>query len=181
MAVMRWRLAMLEPYIESWASAVAIQAAPENVPTTLRQRAMLADEMCAAAGPGLGLAGVAHGGGGSGGGGFEMAAAGWYSDRAAVAALYSTCELFMLTDTSPNFADTREFVANRVGEMSDAAKTIEEVGGFAAAAAKGLPSMPGGGGGLPFPPLPPGGREALEGLLTKVASAVLSGGGGKGR
>ena len=174
---MRWRLAMLEPYIESWASAVAIQAAPENVLTTLRQRAMLADEMCAAAGPGLGLAGISHGGGG--GGGFEMAAAGWYSDRAAVAALYSTCELFMLTDTSPNFADTRDFVANRVGEMSDAAKTIEEVGGFAAAAAKGLPSIP-GGGGLPFPPLPPGGREALEGLLTKVASAVLSGGGGGG-
>ena len=32
-ALTRWRLAMLEPHVESWASAVAIQAAPENVPT----------------------------------------------------------------------------------------------------------------------------------------------------
>jgi hypothetical protein len=52
---------------------LAIQAAPENIPTTLRQRAMLADEMCAVAGSGLGLAHISHGGG------FEMAAAGWYT------------------------------------------------------------------------------------------------------
>jgi len=55
LAVMRWRLAMIEPVIETWASAVAIQARPENVPATLRQRAMLADEMCNAAGPGRGV------------------------------------------------------------------------------------------------------------------------------
>lgn len=92
-------------------------------------------------------------------------------DRAAVAALYSTCELFMLTDTSPNLDDTRAFVASRVAEISEAAKTIEEVGGFAAAASKGLPSMPAMSGLVP-----PGGREAMEGLFGKLASAVLKSG-----
>mmetsp|Transcript_14784 Transcript_14784/g.24217 ORF Transcript_14784/g.24217 Transcript_14784/m.24217 type:complete len:389 (+) Transcript_14784:603-1769(+) len=172
--VMHWRLAMLEPVIEGWAAAVAIQAAPENIPSTLRQRAMLSDEMCGASGPGFGLAHISLPGGASASGGVDMAVAGWYSDRTAVAALYSTCELYMLTDTSQNFADTRAFVTRRVGELSEAGKTFEEVGGFAAMAAKGLPAMP--GAGLSFPTMPAAGKEALEGLFSKVASAVLSGG-----
>ena len=39
-----------------------------------------------------------------------FASAGWYADRAAVAALYGACELFMVGDTSPGFEDTRAFV-----------------------------------------------------------------------
>mmetsp|Transcript_30491 Transcript_30491/g.75770 ORF Transcript_30491/g.75770 Transcript_30491/m.75770 type:complete len:368 (-) Transcript_30491:2377-3480(-) len=162
LAVMKWRLAMLEPVIETWASAVAIQAKPENVPTTLQLRALLADEMCIAAGPGLSLANAATAAG------FGPASAGWYADRAAVAALYSASELFLLTDSSPNFADTHAFVEKRIIEMSELGKTVEELSGFAAAAAKGL-----GIGALPFPPLP--GREVVEGLIGKVVSAVISG------
>ena len=166
----QWRLAMIEPLIESWPAAVAIQASPENIPASLRQRSLLADEICSAAGPGFGLAHVSHS---AASGGFELAAAGWYSDRASIAALYSACELFMLTDTSPNFTDTKVFVEKRVSEMAEVAKTVEEVGGFAAMAAKGLPGVV-GGGSLPFPPLPFGGREALEELFGKVASAMPS-------
>jgi len=141
---------------------------------------MLADEMCNAAGPGLGLAASSLGG-------VDLnVSAGWYSDRAAVAALYSAAELFMLTDTSPNFEDTYAFVESRVGEMSELGKTVEELAGFAAAAARGLgiPTIPvpgrkgAGTGGLPFPPLP--GKEELEGLFAKVCSAVASGAGKTG-
>ena len=42
-----------------------------------------------------------------------FASAGWYADRAAVAALYGACELFMVGDTSPGFEDTRAFVRPR--------------------------------------------------------------------
>ena len=56
--------------------------------------------------------------------------------------------------------------------MSELGKTVEELSGYAAAAAKGL-----GIKELPFPPLP--GREAMEGMFGKIVSSVIAGTGKK--
>ena len=151
--VVKWRLEMLEPMIESWAAAAAISAAPENAPSTASRRAQLADEMCAAAGSGFGISHVSR-------------TAGWVADRAAVMALYAACELHMLTDQSPGFEDTEAFVDARAKDLAEIGKTAEELGGFAAAAARGAP-----GGGKIF--MPPGGKEAFEGLFSKVLGAAM--------
>ena len=151
--VVKWRLEMLEPMIESWAAATAISAAPENAAATASRRAQLADEMCAAAGSGFGVSHVSR-------------TAGWVADRAALMALYAACELYMLTDQSPGFEDTKAFVDARAKDLVELGKTAEELGGFAAAAARGLP----GGGKIP---MPPGGKEALEGLFSKVLGAAM--------
>ena len=151
--VVKWRLEMLEPMIESWAAAAAISAAPENAPSTASRRAQLADEMCAAAGSGFGISHVSR-------------TAGWVADRAAVMALYAACELHMLTDQSPGFEDTEAFVDARAKDLAEIGITAEELGGFAAAAARGVP-----GGGKIF--MPPGGKEAFEGLFSKVMGAAM--------
>jgi ubiquinone biosynthesis protein COQ9 len=132
--VIGWRLDMLKEHAEHWGAALAVMGLPENLPTTLRQRAMLADELVGATGPTM------TGLDSSKGGNITAAAkaAGFYGDRAAAGALYAACELFLVTDTSPGFADTDDFVRQRTREMFDLASGVEQVGGFAVRNVKSL-------------------------------------------
>lgn len=59
-----------------------VQANPLNVPATVKQRALLVDDIWHAAGD-------------------RSADMDWYAKRALLAGVYSTTELYMLTDTSP--------------------------------------------------------------------------------
>ena len=81
--VIGWRLDMLKEHAEHWGAALAVMGLPENLPTTLRQRAMLADELVGATGPTM------TGLDSSKGGNITAAAkaAGFYGDRAAAGAL----------------------------------------------------------------------------------------------
>ncbi|KAI6682068.1 hypothetical protein NL676_035949 [Syzygium grande] len=106
--VIRIRLEMQVPYISKWAEALAIQAQPLNVPTSLKQRAMLVDEICHAAGD-------------------ESSDIDWYVKRTVVGGIYSTSEVYMLTDSSPEFRDTWAFVDNRVKDAFDLKKSFQEV------------------------------------------------------
>jgi hypothetical protein len=72
-----------------------VQAQPGNVLEALRLRAVLVDELC----HGAGLASA------------DMS---WYGDRAMLGAVYSSAELFLLTDGSPELADTWQFLARSV-------------------------------------------------------------------
>ena len=54
--VIAWRLEMLEPVVEHYPAALAALAEPRALPATIARVAALADEMCRAAGPGVGLA-----------------------------------------------------------------------------------------------------------------------------
>ena len=127
--VVGWRLDMLKEHVEAWPAALAVMGKPENMPTTLRQRAMLADELVNASGPvamnlqGAKAALLLPAG--------MASAAGFYGDRAAATALYAACELFLVSDTSPGFTDTDAFVKKRVHEMFDLASGVEAAGGFA--------------------------------------------------
>ena len=104
--LVRIRLEMQAPYISKWPQALSIQvyyflshlfigfhyilslnftrlqAQPSNISTSFKQRAMLVDEIWHAAGD-------------------EAADTDWYVKRTVLGGIYSTTELYMLTDTSP--------------------------------------------------------------------------------
>lgn len=97
-----------------------------------------------------------------------LSGAGWYADRAAVAALYGACELFMTTDTSPGFSGTNKFVDTRCAELAAFATTAEELATQVNAAVKGFKPK----GNMPFPPLPHGTKD-VESLFSKVIDTVM--------
>ena len=104
----------------------------------------------------------------------------WALDRAVVASLYGACELYMLTDQSPGFEATRRFVDLRCRDATALGKSLEEVGGFASAAAPSL--LRGVGVGSLAPMLETFGstlggkraREAAERAVTDAARAALA-------
>ncbi|KAF8033998.1 hypothetical protein BT93_C0313 [Corymbia citriodora subsp. variegata] len=119
--VIRIRLEMQVPYISKWAEALAIQAQPLNAPTSLKQRAMLVDELCHAAGD-------------------DSSDIDWYVKRTVVGGIYSTSEVYMLTDSSPEFRDTWAFVDNRVKDVFDLKKSFREATHLAEAVGAGVGS-----------------------------------------
>ncbi|KAA8523347.1 hypothetical protein F0562_009770 [Nyssa sinensis] len=106
--LVRIRLEMQAPYISKWPQALSIQAHPLNVPTSFKQRAMLVDDIWHAAGD-------------------EASDVDWYMKRAALGAIYSATEVYMLTDSSPDFNDTWVFLNGRVKDVFDMKNTIQEV------------------------------------------------------
>ena len=82
--VIELRLQQLEPYLSTWPQAMAmgLTSGPTAAATTVRNVALLADEMCHAAG-------------------LVRTDARWYTDRAVMASVYGAAELMMLTDKSP--------------------------------------------------------------------------------
>ena len=251
--VIAWRLEMLEPVVEHYPAALAALAEPRALPATIARVAALADEMCRAAGPGVGLAAAsfetfrreteerpekdgddaslsrndaredeedaaentapigsrrdAESAGdptsASASAASESATTSsstrasaaseyrqfapsaslpgaWALDRAVVASLYGACELYMLTDQSPGFEATRRFVDLRCRDATALGKSLEEVGGFASAAAPSL--LRGVGVGSLAPMLETFGstlggkraREAAERAVTDAARAALA-------
>ena len=226
--VIAWRLEMLEPFVEHYPAALAALAEPRALPATIARVAALADEMCRAAGPGVGLAAASfetfrreteerpdkddddaslsrnaerndakedakeesattssstRASAASGYRQFAPSASlpgAWALDRAVVASLYGACELYMLTDQSPGFEATRRFVDLRCRDATALGKSLEEVGGFASAAAPSL--LRGVGVGSLAPMLETFGstlggkraREAAERAVTDAARAALA-------
>ncbi|KAL0338882.1 UNVERIFIED_CONTAM: Ubiquinone biosynthesis protein COQ9, mitochondrial [Sesamum angustifolium] len=105
--LVRIRLEMQAPYISKWPQALSIQAQPSNISTSFKQRAMLVDEIWHAAGD-------------------EATDMDWYVKRTVLGGIYSTAELYMLSDTSPDFQDTWAFLDERVSDAFDLQKTVKE-------------------------------------------------------
>ncbi|KAL2532683.1 COQ9 [Abeliophyllum distichum] len=118
------RLEMQAPYISKWPQALSVQAQPLNIPTSFKQRAMLVDEIWHAADD-------------------EAADIDWYVKRTVLGGIYSTAELYMLTDTSPDFQDTWAFLDERIRDAFDLKKTVQEAKYLAEAVGAGI------GGSLP--------------------------------
>ncbi|GMP36987.1 hypothetical protein CsSME_00008898 [Camellia sinensis var. sinensis] len=119
--LVRIRLEMQAPYISKWPQALSIQAQPQNIPTSFKQRAMLVDEIWHAAGD-------------------EATDVDWYAKRTVLGAIYSTTEVYMLTDSSPDFRDTWTFLDGRVKDAFDLKKTIQEATYLAEAVGAGMGS-----------------------------------------
>ena len=89
------RLKMVQPFARSWPQALKVQAHPHNFPESVRNLAELADEVWHACGD-------------------DATDLTWYTKRMALAGVYSASEVFMLTDYSPNFVDTKAFLERRL-------------------------------------------------------------------
>lgn len=85
--------------------ALAVMAQPSYVPASFKELAMLSDEIWFLAGD-------------------KAVDPSWYSKRATLSMIYSTSELFMTNDRSPDFIETRQFLQRRLGE-------VKSIGGLA--------------------------------------------------
>lgn len=117
--LVRIRLEMQAPYISKWPQALSIQAQPMNVPTSFKQRALLVDEIWHAAGD-------------------TGSDIDWYVKRTVLGGIYSTSEVYMVTDHSPEFRDTWKFLDHRIKDAFDLQKTVQEAAYLAEAVAAGM-------------------------------------------
>lgn len=94
-------------------------AQPSYVPQSLKELALLADEILYLAGD-------------------VSVDPTWYTKRASLSAAYAAAELFMTTDQSPGFRETRAFLRRRLDEAAQAGGAVRSAGewlGFTASAA----------------------------------------------
>ncbi|MCJ1274032.1 Ubiquinone biosynthesis protein coq9, mitochondrial [Puttea exsequens] len=113
------RLHANTPIIHHWQSALAQLSTPKNLSTSFRELGRLSDEL-------LFLAGS------------TTVSSAWYTDRAAVAAIYASAELFMTTDKSKDFVETEEFLTRRLDEGETVRGVVRGVGGWIGMQAGGL-------------------------------------------
>jgi len=145
------RLEYIARFKDQWRDAIALGMLPQTSLSTAQQIAELADEICHLAGD-------------------QSADIHWYTKRAAVASLYASSELFMLTDQSQNIQDTRAFVVRRVTELETLLKMPE----YASDVGIGLSSVVSAFGSaiLSLSPIQPG-RPNLD-LLSTGVQAILN-------
>lgn len=84
-------------------------AQPSYVPDSLKELAMLSDEIWFLAGD-------------------KSVDPSWYTKRASLSMIYSSAELFMTNDTSPDFADTAKFLRTRLDEIQSVGNAVSSVG-----------------------------------------------------
>ncbi|KAI1082658.1 ubiquinone biosynthesis protein COQ9 [Whalleya microplaca] len=101
-----------------WQEALAIMAQPSYIPASLRELALLADEIHYLAGD-------------------KSVDPSWYTKRGGVSMIYASSELFMTNDRSPGFGETRAFLQRRLEESSKLGGALGSVAqwvGFTASA-----------------------------------------------
>jgi len=116
---MKMRLEMLEPYIDTWAEAMAIMALPQNAVTGWSNLGDLVDEIWHQAGD-------------------KSTDVNWYSKRLSVAAIYKSTEIFMLQDDSEDFQETWKFLDNRVADLFSVTAVTKEISKLPAAVSEGV-------------------------------------------
>lgn len=87
-------------------------AQPSCVPASVKELARLSDEIWFLAGD-------------------KAVDPSWYSKRATLSMVYSTSELFMTNDKSPDFVETRQFLQRRLGEVRSIGGLAGSVGQWA--------------------------------------------------
>ncbi|KAG9249155.1 COQ9-domain-containing protein [Calycina marina] len=92
------RLMANKAVVHRWQEALALMAQPSNIPTSLKELAALSDEIWFLAGD-------------------KSVDSSWYTKRASLSTIYAATELFMTTDKSADFIDTREFLDRRLGDV----------------------------------------------------------------
>ncbi|KAG0206608.1 Ubiquinone biosynthesis protein coq9, mitochondrial [Mortierella sp. GBA30] len=102
------RLAMNAPYLDRWPEALAIMGQPSNLPMSLNHLAKIVDEIWYLAGD-------------------KSADMNWYTKRASLAGVYTTTELYMTTDKTPNYQATQNFLERRFEDAATLGKTTSEV------------------------------------------------------
>lgn len=89
--------------------ALAVMAQPSYVPASLKELSLLADEIWFLAGD-------------------VSVDPSWYTKRASLATIYASSELFMTTDKSEGFLETRNFLRRRLEEATQMGSIVGSVG-----------------------------------------------------
>ncbi|KAG9323323.1 hypothetical protein KVV02_004531 [Mortierella alpina] len=116
------RLAMNAPYLDRWPEALAIMGQPSNVPMSLNHLAKIVDEIWHLAGD-------------------KSADMNWYTKRASLAGVYTTTELYMTTDKTPNYQATQQFLERRFEDAATVGKATSDVLQMAEFGAKSVLGM----------------------------------------
>ncbi|KAH6606270.1 hypothetical protein Trco_005423 [Trichoderma cornu-damae] len=112
-AALTWeRLMGNKHIIHRWQEALAIMAQPSYLPKSLAELAALSDDIWFLAGD-------------------KAVDPSWYAKRAALAMVYSSCELFMTNDRSPSFLETRQFLHRRLRDVESVGGSMASVGRWA--------------------------------------------------
>lgn len=96
---------MLTVYVQ----ALALMAQPSNLPSSLSELASLSDEIWFLAGD-------------------AAVDSSWYTKRASLSSIYAATDLFMTTDKSTEFVDTRDFLDRRFRDVQAVGSVIGSVG-----------------------------------------------------
>jgi len=86
-----------------------LMAQPSNIPTSIGELASLSDEIWFLAGD-------------------KSVDSSWYTKRASLSTVYAATELFMTTDKSVDFSDTREFLDRRLRDIQVVGGAVGSVG-----------------------------------------------------
>jgi len=95
--------------IHRWQEALALMAQPSNIPTSISELSSLSDEIWFLSGD-------------------TSVDTAWYTKRASLSTIYAATDLFMTTDKSQDFSDTREFIERRFSDVLKAGSAIGNVG-----------------------------------------------------
>ncbi|KAG6049522.1 hypothetical protein E4U17_006794 [Claviceps sp. LM77 group G4] len=110
--IMWARLLANKDIIHKWQEALAIMAQPSYAPASVRELALLSDEMCYLAGD-------------------ESVDFSWYTKRVSLSMIYSTSELFMTKDKSPGYVDTLNFMLRRLEETRALGGLVDSISTWA--------------------------------------------------
>ncbi|KAJ1555657.1 Ubiquinone biosynthesis protein coq9, mitochondrial, partial [Nowakowskiella sp. JEL0078] len=100
-------LKLTQPYVRRWPEAVALLALPKNIPTTMSNLHELVDEMWYLSGD-------------------RSVDMNYYSKRTLLAGVYTSTELFMTQDRSPDFQETLEFLNRRLADVGTIGRTTSQ-------------------------------------------------------
>ncbi|KAI8812790.1 COQ9-domain-containing protein [Cladochytrium replicatum] len=103
------RMKMTTPYIKRWPEAVSLMMQPQNLPTTMSNLHELVDEIWFLAGD---------------------RSMNYYSKRTLLAGVYTSTEMFMTQDQSPDFAETWKFLDRRLQDTAFFGKTVNDAFSF---------------------------------------------------
>lgn len=95
----------LGPHRETWPSALALLAEPQNAASTLALLHELADDLCAQTG-------------------IKSSRMDWYTERGLLLSLYGATELYLLTDSSQDLGETKLFLKRSLELYSTARKLV---------------------------------------------------------
>ncbi|KAI4147926.1 MAG: hypothetical protein LQ341_001698 [Variospora aurantia] len=115
------RLRANEIIIHRWQEALALLAMPKHIPDSLRELALLSDEIHFLAGD-------------------KSVDTSWYTKRAGLSAIYASTELFMTQDQSANFKETEDFLDRRLEAAQGLKSMIGDTGKWAGVQAMSLVS-----------------------------------------
>ncbi|KAF4636144.1 hypothetical protein G7Y89_g1947 [Cudoniella acicularis] len=103
------RLMRNREIIHRWQEALALMAQPSNVSTALSELSALSDEIWFLAGD-------------------KSVDTSWYTKRASLFTIYAATELFMTTDKSPDYHETRGFLDRRFKDVQVVGSAVGNVG-----------------------------------------------------